>query len=208
MPKHPVRQKTTRSGNNESSKPSSPCAQLKEDGVTPLPSHPSSYPDSTECSSAVELAGGSGVPQALDKEPSSIAVEETPAFTEIKIARKRGRKPKIPEMIKETDSSTETPPKKGRRGRPPADGTPAKNKTNGAKKNQEPEKPESNASRPPTDTNPSQSNADAGSDKSSEDYLRELDEVVEELRARSYQIGKTSQTCSCFFLINSNNCFV
>jgi hypothetical protein len=199
MPKHPVRQKATRSGNNESSKPSSPCAQLKEDGATPLPSHPSSYPDSTECSSAVELAGGSGVPQALDKEPSSIAVEETPAFTEIKIARKRGRKPKIPEMIKETDSSTETPPKKGRRGRPPADGTPAKNKTNGAKKNQEPEKPESNASRPPTDTNPSQSNTDAGSDKSSEDYLRELDEVVEELRARSYQIGKTSQTCSCFF---------
>ena len=119
-----------------------------------------------------------------------MAEKETPPYTEIKVVRKRGRKPKIPEVIKETDSSTETLPKKGRRGRPPADGTPAKNKTNGAKKNQEPEKSESNASRPP----PDQTNADTGSDKSSEDYLRELDEVVEELRTRSYQIGIISPT--------------
>jgi hypothetical protein len=194
MPKHPVRQKATRSGNNELNKPTSPCAQLKEEGIAPLPSHPSLYPDSTESSPAVDLARGSSVPEALDKGPSIMAEKETTAYTEIKVVRKRGRKPKILEIIKETDSSTETPPKKGRRGRPPSDGTPAKNKTNGAKKNQEPEKSEANTSRAPTDNNPGQSNTDAGSDKSSEDYLRELDEVVEKLRTRSYEISTTSNT--------------
>lgn len=188
MPKHPVRQKVTRSANAETATPSRPSTESK-DGTAPLPSHPSLYPDSTDCSLAAYAAGGPVTAEMRNKDVQHLVEKE--AYTEIKVVRKRGRKPKIPEMIKETETSSETPPKKGRRGRPPADGTPAKNKSGTAKKNQQPERTESSDNRPAS-ANPEQSNVDPVGDKSSEEYVREMEEAWRDLRKRSYEISNCS----------------
>ena len=55
--------------------------------------------------------------------------DDSGAYTALRVLRKRGRKPKIPDVIRESDSSSSTaatPPKKGRRGRPPSCATPDK----------------------------------------------------------------------------------
>ena len=188
MPRNPVRQKTTRSANGDVAKPSSPNEQSKEVVTGPLPSHSSLYPDSTESPSTVDPAAQSD--QVISKsKDQELAVPA--AFTAIKATvRKRGRKPKIPEVIKEAESSTDTPPKK-RRGRPPLDGTPAKNKSSANGNKQEPQKKDSNADQPPggSGADPGQSNEEPASDKSSEDYLREVEEVWREGRHRSYENG-------------------
>ncbi|KZS19883.1 Uncharacterized protein APZ42_013658 [Daphnia magna] len=202
MPKHPVRQKATRSTNAETAMPSSPNAQSKEEGTAPLPSHSSLYPDSTEGSLAVDVASGPVISGMKDKEPQRLIEQGATAYTEIKVIRKRGRKPKIPEMIKETETSSETPPKKGRRGRPPADGTPAKNKSGGTKKNQQTERTESSDNRPAANANPDQLNVDPDSLKSSDDFVTEVGDVLRDLRHSSYEINKpvfAQWTDKCFY---------
>ncbi len=188
MPRHPVRQKTTRTVNGELAKPSSPNAQSKEEGTGPPPSNPSLYPDSTECSSAVNPETESEQVISKTKDQELVMQQASAAFTAIKGVRKRGRKPKIPEVIKETESSTDTPPKK-RRGRPPLDGTPAKNRSGASGSKQEPQNKDADATQPPVAVNPGQSHVESGSDKLPEDYIREVEEAWRDERHRSYEIG-------------------
>ena len=57
-------------------------------------------------------------------EPTLPADEDSGALTELKVARKRGRKPKSLPEEPETPAATATPIKKGRRGRPPRSAEP------------------------------------------------------------------------------------
>lgn len=212
VPRHPVRQKVPRGANGELAKPSSPGTQSKEDASAPLPSHSPPDPDSTEC--AITSDPKQTSTSKTGDSPSNGKETESPAFTALKPGRKRGRKPKIPEAIKESDSSTDTPPKKNRRGRPPGNGTPAKSRASSSKSNQESEQP--NPDNPPNDDSPTEEeslnllNREAGNEKSSEDYLKEAEEAWRDLRNQSFEIGELTvflrKLINVFlFLFISNN---
>lgn len=205
VPRHPIgrQPKSTRPTNGEAaSQIHSPNAQSKQ--VHSNPSNPALYPDSTECSSVldpeVKEAEGATAPAAqIEAHVTGTGTDQgSIGFTALKVGRKRGRKPKIPEMIKESDSSCDTPTKKGRRGRPPSSDTLAKNRAGSKKSDQQSEttpteRNETNADqqRPSTSSNDPSSHlqGDSASDKSSEDYLKEAEEAWRDSRTRSFEIG-------------------
>jgi len=118
--------------------------------------------------------------------PEDVVEEVDPV---VKVTRKRGRKPKIPDVIREsTDSSssssvTATPPKKGRRGRPLAGGTPDKRGLETSSVTKETEKVEGSEKLviEKDEHLPS---------KSSDDYLEEAEDDLSRLKSRSYETGK------------------
>ena len=126
-------------------------------------------------------------PEAPDSTelPEDVVEEVDPV---VKVTRKRGRKPKIPDVIREsTDSSssssvTATPPKKGRRGRPLAGGTPDKRGLETSSVTKETEKVEG-SEKLVIEKDEHLPN------KSSDDYLEEAEDDLSRLKSRSYETG-------------------
>ena len=142
---------------------------------------------------AKEQHVGTGTTESstLDVPDSTESLEDAAKETEsvVKVIRKRGRKPKIPDVIRESSDSSSsstaaaTPPKKGRRGRPPVDRTPEKKKPEVMITPVEAEKDEESVK-------PLPEKSDTVPEKSSDECLKEAEEEWDHLKSRSYEIGK------------------
>lgn len=174
VPKHPVRSRNLRNTEVES--------KDSEGHSSTLASGPNGEPPSGTQNAAGAVAQDSSV-----NNHEAHATE----LTNVKIVRKRGRKPKVLESIKENDSGTTTPPKRGRPRRPATvlSDTPNKGKSSAGGKEIKPnqtsdvgESIEASTSNTGNSSNPSDS-------KSSQDYLQEVEEALKDLRNRSYEIG-------------------
>lgn len=133
--------------------------------------------------------------------------------------RKRGRKPKIPDVIKENEddsSAPSTPIQKGHRGRPPLT-TPkntdmskstSKTPTGRASGGSDGKEENSMMASGEQGRNSERQAADSGDgerppdSKSSEEYLKEAENAWRESRQRSFEPGKTSFSLCVFYLTN------
>jgi len=174
--------------------PKNPALRYKLRGGTKTPENAhqtsaeslsnSEAPDSTE-SPETETVPAANVEGDVEEDRADDG-DDSGAYTALRVLRKRGRKPKIPDVIRESDSSSSTaatPPKKGRRGRPPSCATPDKQSSAAVK----------------------QLDLDVEMDvgeKLSEDYIKDVEQEWRDLKSSSYETGKlvfAQWTDKCYY---------
>ena len=209
IPKNPVRHKMMR-GVHDKTKLGSPSTNnsISAEEVDSLatPDVNDEVPDEAMDSST----DGPARPAPM----KDIKVASPTSFTELKVPRKRGRKPKIPDVIREGESSSSgcsaTPAKKGRRGRPPGDATPHKKEASAGDRDEEAKegKEAQQTPSPPRrlkgggdSDDPGRNSDPEESEKSADDYVKEVAGEWRDIRNRSYEIGKRFLFTVLFMLL-------
>lgn len=172
VPKYPIRSRNARNAGVDA-KDAEGNAKCSEQNADPTPDN----------ESARSIAASS----VMTKN------QEAPGFTNVKTIRKRSRKPKVLESIKENDAGAVTPPKRGRPRKVPVvlSDTPDKSQQTTGDIRSTTQSSGIGESVEASSSNSGNSSNPSSESKSSEDYLQEIEEALKDMRNKSYEIGNS-----------------